>query len=287
VIGADRIADGKDVYGTFPKDNASGDTYGPVSYYAYTPFEQLFPWSGRWDDLPAAHAAALAFDFLTMLALFGLGVRLRPGREGRVLGLVLAYAWAAYPYTLFVLNSNANDSLVALLVVVAFLVMTYPRARGAALALAAAAKFAPFALAPLWASFDRRRMRDAVAFGLTFGAVLVLAFAFLIPDGGVREVWDRTVDFQLGRDSPFSIWGQEHLVFAQDLAKAFAIALAVAVAFVPARKTWLQTAALGAAALIALQIALSHWFYLYIVWWLPLALVALLAASPTRPRPAT
>ena len=53
--------------------------------------------------------------------------------------------------------------------------------------------------------------------------------------------------------------------------------LAVAVAFVPRDKTPLQVAALGAAVLIALQLALSHWFYLYIVWWLPLALVALLA----------
>ena len=46
-----------------------------------------------------------------MLALFLVGRRLRRGPEGRTLGLVLAYAWAAFPYTLFVLNSNANDSL--------------------------------------------------------------------------------------------------------------------------------------------------------------------------------
>jgi len=49
----------------------------------------------------------------------------------------------------------------------------------------------------------------------------------------------------------------------------------------------LQVAALGAAVLIALQLGLSHWFYLYIVWWLPLALIALFgAAAPTRARPA-
>ena len=55
VIGADRIADGDALYGTFPKDNEHGDTYGPVNYVAYVPFEQVWPWSGRWDDLPAAH----------------------------------------------------------------------------------------------------------------------------------------------------------------------------------------------------------------------------------------
>ncbi len=56
VIGADRITHGKDIYGAFPQDNPSGDTYGPVNYYAYVPFELVFPWYGTWDDLPAAHA---------------------------------------------------------------------------------------------------------------------------------------------------------------------------------------------------------------------------------------
>jgi hypothetical protein len=286
VIGADRIADGSDLYGDFPDDNRSGDTYGPVSYYAYVPSEQLFPWSGSWDDLPAAHAAALAFDLLTMLGLFLAGRMLRRGREGNTLGLVFAYAWAAYPYTLFVVNSNANDSLVALLVTAAFLLLSHPRARGGALALAASAKFAPLALVPLWAAYNRRRPREAIAFALAFGATMVLAFALVIPDGGVRELWDRTIGFQLGRDSPFSIWGQEDgLGWVQDLVKAGALVLAVAVYFAPKEKNALQVAALGAAVLIAVQLGLSHWFYLYIVWWLPLALIALLGATLANPRP--
>ncbi len=287
VIGADRIADGSDLYGNFPADNRAGDTYGPVNYYAYTPFEQLFPWSGSWDELPAAHAAALAFDLLTMLALFLAGRMLRRGREGNILGLIFAYAWAAYPYTLFTLNSNANDSLIALLVTVAFLALAHPRARAVALALAASSKFAPLALVPLWASYDRRRIRDAIVFSLAFGATMVLAFALVIPDGGVRELWDRTVGFQLGRDSPFSVWGQEDsLGWLQDLVKAGAVLLAAAVFFVPKEKTVLQVAALGAAVLIAVQLSLPHWFYLYIVWWLPLALIALLGAASPQPEPA-
>ena len=36
-------------------------------------------------------------------------------------------------------------------------------------------------------------------------------------------------------------------------------------------------AALGAAVLIALQLTVTHWFYLYLVWFLPLLLVALIA----------
>jgi Glycosyltransferase family 87 len=282
VIGADRLTHGEDLYGTFPDENGSGDTYGPVAYYAYVPFELVFPWSGAWDDLPAAHAAAIAFDLATMLALFFVGRRLLAGPGGNRLGLVLAYGWATYPYTSFVLNSNANDSLVALLVTLAFLVMSSPRLRGAALALAAAAKFAPLALVPLWASYDRRRARDALAFALAFGALTVLLWLPVLPDGGVSELWDRTVGFQLGRDSPFSIWGLEDLGWAQDIVKVLAVVLAVAVAAHPRVKTPLVAAALGAAALIALQVALSHWFYLYIVWWLPLVLVALLATGDDR-----
>ena len=64
VIGADHFGSGQAVYGNFPLDNQRGDTYGPVLYYAYVPFEALLPWRGGWDDLPAAHAAAVAFDLL-------------------------------------------------------------------------------------------------------------------------------------------------------------------------------------------------------------------------------
>ena len=113
VIGADRIVHGKQLYGGWPSDNAQGDTYGPVNYYAYVPFRLMFGWSGRWDDLPAAHAAAIVFDLLTLLGLFLLGRRVR----GPTLGVVLAYAWAAYPFTLYALSSNSNDSLVAMLLV--------------------------------------------------------------------------------------------------------------------------------------------------------------------------
>ena len=94
-----------------------------------------------------------------------------------------------------------------------------------------------------------------------------------LPDGGIStQFWDRTVGFQLGRDSPFSIWGQHAcLALAPDRRRRRGGRRSRSlVAFVPRRKTPLQLAALGAAVLIALQLALSHWFYLYIVWWFPL-----------------
>lgn len=284
VIGADHVTHGQTIYGNFPADDASGDTYGPVTYLAYVPFELIFPWSGKWDGLPAAHAAALFFDLATLVGLLLVGRRLRPGPAGRQLGVVLAYAWASYPYTLFVLNSNANDSLLAMLLVYAFFWLQSSRMRGGLIALASAAKFAPLALVPLFAGYSRR-WRTALRYATT---VVVLAVILMLPvllDGGLSRFWDRTIGFQLGRDSPFSIWGQEPgLEPVQDVVKALVAALAVLVAVVPRRKSALEVAALGAAVLLAVQIALTHWFYLYIVWFFPFVIIVLLGEHEIQER---
>jgi hypothetical protein len=290
VIGADRITHGHGLYdGNFPKDNEHGDTYGPVNYLAYIPFEQAFPFKGKWNDLPAAHAAAIAFDALTLLGLLVLGRRLRAGPGGWGLGVTLAYAWAAYPYTLFALDCNTNDSFVAMVCVWALVALRSAPARGLLVGLGAAAKFAPLALAPLFATAgSRHRWRGALVVSLVVAAVAVAAFAPFIPHGGLREIYDRTLGYQAGRASPFSIWGQHAgLADLWTALKALAVLLAVAVAFVPRRKTPVQVAALGAAVLIALQLVVAHWFYLYIVWFTPFVLVALFALyreeAPTLP----
>lgn len=288
VIGADRIADGSGLYeGTFPENDRHGDTYGPANYLAYVPFEQAMPWSGAWDDLPAAHGAAVAFDLLVLAGLFLLGRRIRPGPEGRALGVALAFAWAAYPYSLFVLSTNANDSLVAALVVLALLAVSSAPARGALVALGAAAKFGAGALAPLLAAgTGERRLRGALLFAAAFAAVTAAAFLPFMPDGGVRELYDRTIGYQAGRGSPFSIWGQQpSLDWLQTALKAAAVALALLLFFVPRRRDPRQLAALGAAVLIAFQLTLTHWFYLYVVWFAPLVLVAVLAAYRPPPAP--
>ena len=295
VIGADRIADGDPLYGPgFSDDVQRGDTYGPVTYLTYVPFEQAMPWSGVWDDLPAAHGAALAFDLLTLLGLVLLGRRMRPG-EGWELGVALGFAWAAYPYAIFALQTNSNDSLVALLTVLAMLGLTMARPRasalatGAAVGLATAAKFVPLALAPLFATArTERRGRQAAVFALALGAVLVAAVAPFVPDGGLRELYDRTIGYQVSRPSPFSVWGQnDSLEPLQKAVQMAAIVLALAVAFVPRRKTPVQVAALAAAVVIAVQLGTTHWFYLYVVWFAPLALVAFMApwhgSAGTRP----
>jgi hypothetical protein len=276
VIGADRIVDGDQLYGDgFSDDVEKGDTYGPVNYLLYVPFEQLMRWTGSWDDLPAAHAAAIVFDLLTIAALLMLGRALRPGREGTGLGVALGYAWAAYPYTAFVLETNSNDTLVALACAVAMLAFARRSAVGTGIAvgLGAASKFAPLALAPLFAR--RRPLVLAIALALTIAVTLVP----FIPDGGLREIYDRTIGYQAGRGSPFSIWGQvDSIAWLQTVLKAAAVALALLVAFVPRRASDRQVAALGAAVLIALQLPVAHWFYLYVVWFVPFVLVVVLGA---------
>jgi hypothetical protein len=291
VIGADRVVDGDELYGEgFSGDVERGDTYGPISYLLYVPFEQALPWSGRWDDLPAAHGAAIAFDLLAIGGLLLLGRRMRPGREGAALGVVLAYAWTAYPYTAFVLESNANDALVAVACIGALLAATLARDRaagaaaGAAVALGTAAKFANLALAPLFAR------RAPLVFAGTALLVLVAAVAAFVPDGGWRELYDRTVGYQASRPSPFSVWGQvESLDWLQTVVKGAAVALALLAAFVPRRPDARQLAAMGAAILIAVELAATHWFYLYVIWFVPFVFVTIFGARgrTLRDRPAT
>jgi len=274
VVGADRVTHGEPIYDNFPDDVSQGDTYGPVNYYAYVPAELVWPWSGSWDDLPAAHGAAVLFDLATFGFLILLGIRIRPGPTGRRLAATLAFGWAAYPYTAFALESNSNDTLVAALLVATLLVLAKPLARGALTSLATLAKFAPALLAPMLLTYESKKrsmLGFAAAFALASGAVMLWPAI----DPGLHTVYDRTIAYQATRDSPFSIWGQVSLEPLRIAILAITAALSLFLTFRPRRKSLLQVAALGAALLIALQLTMQHWFYLYIVWFYPLLLVAM------------
>jgi hypothetical protein len=307
VVGADRIAHGERLYDNFPDDVSSGDTYGPVNYLAYLPFERIWPYSGEWDDLPAAHAASILFDVAVFTFLILIGMRIRPGPEGQRLAAILAFGWAAYPYTAYVLESNSNDSLVAALLLGTLLLAVRPLARGATLA---AATWTKFVAAPLVPMYWRYRPAGPVAAGdpppparqegvppttpptgqrrqwLLFfaGFVVVSAVVLAWPaiDPGLKTFYDRTIASQAGRDSPFSIWGQAPSLEPVRIVLLVGLgALSIAFAFVPREKSLVQLAALSAALLILLQLTLHHWFYLYVVWFYPLLFIAL-AASPVR-----
>src|SRR5215210_319932 len=256
VIGADRITHNEQLY----TDNAAhGDTYGPVNYIAYIPFEAVFPYSDSKSVAGAAHSAALTFDLLTIIGLLLLGRRLRRGREGTALGVALAFAWTAYPYSTYVLQAGTNDGLVAMLLVFALVAIASPPGRAGLLALASAAKFAPLGLAPLFAAGTGDRSRASVLrFGVVFVAVIALAVFAYLPDGGLREFWNATLGFQLNRTSPFSIWGQyDGLGPLKAVLGAATALLAVAVYFRPRRRDARQVAALAGAILVGLQLTVA------------------------------
>lgn len=295
VIGADKILDGTPLYGNWPPGNPAGDTYGPFNYFAYVPFKAIFGWSGTWDNLPAAHAASIAFDLLTLLGLLVLGWSIR----GPGLGIVLAYLWAAFPFSLFVLSSNSNDSLVAFMVVLSLLVIRSASARGFVGALAGFTKFAPFALAPLLLRgvgdplnlrFREDRWR-VVRFCLFYGLGVLLPMLYVLLDGNFHWFWKDSISYQAGRPAPFSVWGlyghytQATLKIPQHVWQGLVVAFAVVAMFLPrGRRTVPQVAALGAVILIALQMGITYWFYLYIVWFYPLVIVALAASHPPGER---
>jgi hypothetical protein len=285
VIGADRLTRGDDIYSEdfserLPSNSdVRGDVYGPVNYLFYVPFEQAFPWSGSWDEVSAARAAALGFELLTALALFMLGRRLRPGPEGTTLGIALTYAWLAYPFTMYTLGSSFNDALVPFLVICCLLVLSSSPARGALSAVAGLTKFGPLALTPLFAAgTGERRPRTLALFAAGFLVTAAVVTIPLLPHGGFREFYDRSFGYQASRGSPFSVWGQAPSLHAlQTLSKVFAVGLAVAFFFVPDRRSPVQVAALAASVLIAIQVTANHWFYPYTLWFAPLVLPAIFA----------
>ncbi len=321
VVGANRIAGGQAPYGHFPIEapqrpcgpadadgeireriqtngrcesaDPQGDTYGPVAYEAYLPGYLILGWTGKWDDLPAAHLSSIVFDLLCLLGLALVGLRF----GGTRLAVTLAFAWAAYPFTQYVSNSNTNDALPPLFLIWGFWLVTMPLARGAAVALSGWTKFAPLVLVPLWASYPERRLRPAMLFIAAFAAATLAAFSILLlepnPLHAGRLFWDRTLGWQIDRASPFSIWdwrqyhaGLPDLHLLRRVLEGLLVAGAVAAYFLPRRKSPLQLAALTAALLLGVQLVLTHWFYLYLPWFFPFAAFAVLApaAEPLRAR---
>jgi hypothetical protein len=321
VIGAHRIANGEMPYGHMPvqgklkkcgeadaegevreriqtngrceSSNERGDTYGPVSYMAYLPGFWLLGWSGKWDALPAAHFTSIAIDLLVMLGLALVGRRF----GGLRLAVVLPFAWAAYPFTQYVSSSNTNDALPALFLVWGFWLASSHFARGVFSALAGWTKFGSLLVVPLWASYPDglRRPRAVVVYGVGFFVATLGSFWILLlepdPLHAARVFWDRTVGWQIGRESPFSIWGwgQYHAAGVPDLHLVqlpligLVLACAVAVAFWPRRKSPLQLAALTGALVLGFELVLTHWFFLYIPWFFPFVAFAVLAPSGRRP----
>ncbi len=313
VIGAHRIANGQMPYGHMPvqedleacgpadsegeirkriqangrceASNARGDTYGPIAYLAYVPGYWLFGWDGDWDELPAAHFTAVAFDLLTLTGIVLVGRRYGGAR----LAATLAFAWTAYPFTQYASNSNTNDALLPAFLVWGFWLASAPWARGALAALSGWTKFASLIVAPLWLTYPGRRPSARFVGGFVLATLASFSILLLEPNlvEAARTFAERSFVWQIGRESPFSLWDwrQYHAEGIPDLhlvQRGLQIALvggAILAAFLPRRKSPLQLGALTGALLVGFQVVQTHWFYLYIPWFFPFAAFALLAGG--------
>jgi hypothetical protein len=315
VVGAHRISAGEMPYGHMPvttskpcgeanaagtirdyvqtngrceRANERGDTYGPAAYLAYLPGYWLFGWTGRWDELPAAHFTAIVFDLLTLAGLVLVGLRF----GGMPLAATLAFAWTAYPFTQYASNSNTNDALVPAFLVWGFWLVSRPGARGMLTALSGWTKFASLIAAPMWATYPDGRPKGRFLAGFLGASLAVFAILLLEPNPleAARTFGDRSLVWQIGRQSPFSIWdwGQYHAAGIPDLhliqrvLQVLLVVAAVTVAFVPRRKSPLQLAALTGALIAGFELVQTHWFYLYIPWFFPFAAIAVLGGDRAR-----
>lgn len=319
VIGAHRIANGQSPYGHFPTEGGlkgcagpdrdgrtqyriqtngrceagdeHGDTYGPVVYQAYLPGFWAMGWKGIGDRLDAARFTSIMFDLLCILGLALVGRRF----GGNRLAVTLAFAWAAYPFTQYASSSNTNDAIQPAFLIWGFWLASSPAARGIFSALASWTKFAPLLLAPLWLTYpdagSRPRAKAVFAGGFVLGTALAFWILLLEPNPlhAARVFFDRSIRWQIGRDSPFSIWDwrQYHdglpdlhvLQLALEVLLGFA---AIVVAFVPKRKSPLQLAALTAFLLIWFELVQTHWYYPYLPWFFPFVAFVVLAPAPAR-----
>src|SRR5207248_8899512 len=193
---------------------------------------------------------------------------------GQRLGAVLAFAWAAYPFTQYVSNSNTNDAIMPCFLVWGFWLVARPAERGFLSALAGWTKFASFVVAPLWLTYPGRRPSRGFVAG--FAVATLAAFSVVLlepaPLHELRVFWDRSIRWQIGRDAPWSLWdwGQYHarglpdLHVLQHVLQGALLAGAVALAFFPRRKSPLQLAALTAALLAGFELVVTYWLHTYI-----------------------
>ena len=315
VIGSERIvSEGKPPWGNFPQDqnvdpklkicphqtdtemliqtngrceraNGLGDTYGPTAYEAYIPAYLITGWSGKWDDLPTAHLTVLLFDLLTILGLWFVGLRF----GGPRLGAVLAFAWAAYPFTQYVSNSNTNDAIMPCLLVWAFWLVGRPVASGVLAAASGWTKFASLIAAPLWLTYPTGRLN--VRFAAGFGAGTLAVFSIILLDPHplheIATFFHRTIGYQLGRDAPWSLWdwrqyharGLPDLHLVQRVLQVALLIAAFAVCVRPRRKSPLQLVAFTAALLAGFEMVQTYWLYTYIPWFFPFAAIAMIVPA--------
>ena len=255
-----------------------------------SPATRSWAGAGSGTTCPAAHFTSIAFDLLTLLGLFLVGLRF----GGQRLGAVLAFAWAAYPFTQYVSNSNTNDAIMPCFLVWGFWLVSRPAARGVLAALSGWTKFASLLVVPLWLTYPGRR--PSWRFALGFAAATLAVFSILLLSRPTRST--RRTSSGRGRSASRSgarrrgrsgtgasttHAGSPTSTSCSTSCRRCSIAGAVVVAFFPRRKSPLQLAAFTAVLLAGFELVVTYWLYTYIPWFYPFAALALLApAVPLR-----
>ncbi len=277
MAGATTLLDGALPYGNLAQGElVHGDTYPLLAYLAYVPGALLAPVRDGFDSLEGALWVATGFALVAAGAL-GMAVRRIGGSGARA-----AVAMLAFPPVMIAASSGSNDVVAAALVALAL-------AAGSTGALVAAGwvKLAPLAIVPLWIAAARQRGRAlGVAVVVTAGVAAVLAGV-----GGVGGIGDmvEAVSFQAERGSLLSPWTLLGASGAQTVFQAGVIA-GIAGACMRLRSDRAlaadprRMAALGAANLLAVQLAANYWSYTYLAWVFPLIAVALLTGE-RKPTP--
>jgi hypothetical protein len=280
--GATVLAHGVLPYGHMPGDIVHGDTYGLPIYALYAPFAAIWPMTSDWDD---PIGALVPNAIVVCVCLAGAAGATRGARWPALLALL------AFPAALMGSSSGTNDVVIAAMLIWAFAWWTRPAASSALVMLAGTAKVAPLVLLPLWlARLRGTELRRALVASAAVGAVVL---AGLVALGGLHgpAAMLHAIAFQFDRRSELSIWTGLGLQPLQPLAQGLALALVAggtvlvwldrAVAADPRRVAGLVTAVLA-----ALQVAANHWAPLYLMWFAPPALIALLGPlGATAPQP--
>jgi hypothetical protein len=141
-------------------------------------------------------------------------------------------------------------------------------------------KLAPFALVPMWVAAAERRGRALVGAGVVTVALAVV-LVLLGGPAGFADLF-HALSFQAERGSLLSPWsvmgghGGAQIVFQAGVIAAIAGAFTRVWSDRTLAADPRRMAALGAAILLAVQLAANYWSYTYLAWVFPLLAVALL-----------
>jgi hypothetical protein len=145
-------------------------------------------------------------------------------------------------------------------------------------------------------STARRPLRTVLLFSGAFALTVAVAAAIpALAHDSLHTIYERTLIYQSHRESPFSIWGLygiaptggpaavPWLSGVQVAVEVAAVVFAAPLALLPRRADLVGLAACAAAVLIAVQLGIDHWFYLYIPWFFGLVMLALLGRLSWAP----